>query len=100
MEMEATLKMHDWCTKYSDTIRDIGVSDNDLKALRKFGDSRRVSLQRACHQWEQADETLKMLNEYDDVWGGRGKRSLGWMPCNLEEMLERYGKALSNRWID
>ena len=73
--MEATLKMHDWFTKYSDTIRDIGVSDNDLKALRKFGDSRRVSLQRACHQWEQADETLKMLNEYDDVWGDEEKKS-------------------------
>jgi len=72
---EATLKMHDWCLKYSDTIRDIGVNDNDLKALRKFGDSRRVSLQRACHQWERADETLKMLNEYDDVWGDEEKKS-------------------------
>ena len=75
MEMDATLKMHDWCIKYSDTIRDIGVNDADMKALRKFGDSRRVSLQRACHQWQQADDALKMLNEYEDVWGDEQKKS-------------------------
>jgi hypothetical protein len=75
MEMDATLKMHDWCIKYSDTIREIGVNDADMKALRKFGDSRRVSLQRACHQWQQADEALKMLNEYEDVWGDEQKKS-------------------------
>ena len=75
MEMDATLKMHDWSLKHSDTIRDIGVNDKDMKALRKFGDSRKVSLQRACHQWEKADDTLKMLEEYEDVWGEEQKKS-------------------------
>ena len=75
MEMDATLKMHDWSIKHSDTIRDIGVNDKDMKALRKFGDSRKVSLQRACYQWERAEDTLKMLNDYDDVWGDEQKKS-------------------------
>jgi len=75
MEMDATLKMHDWSIKHSDTIRDIGVNDKDMRALRKFGDSRKVSLQRACHQWERAEDTLKMLNDYDDVWGDEQKKS-------------------------
>ena len=75
MEMDATLKMHDWSIKHSDTIRDIGVNDKDMRALRKFGDSRKVSLQRACHQWERAEDTLKMLEEYEDVWGDEQKKS-------------------------
>ncbi len=75
MEMDATLKMHDWSIKHSDTIRNIGVNDKDMRALRKFGDSRKVSLQRACHQWERAEDTLKMLNDYDDVWGDEQKKS-------------------------
>ncbi len=75
MEMDATLKMHDWSIKHSDTIRDIGVNDKDMRALRKFGDSRKVSLQRACHQWERAEDTLKMLNDYDDVWGDEQKKT-------------------------
>tara|TARA_R100001443_G_scaffold65927_2_gene75128 strand:+ start:2802 stop:3944 length:1143 start_codon:yes stop_codon:yes gene_type:complete len=75
MEMDATLKMHDWSIKHSDTIRDIGVNDKDMRALRKFGDSRKVSLQRACHQWERAEDTLKMLEEYEDVWSDEQKKS-------------------------
>ena len=75
MEVEATFSMHDWCMKHSDTIRDIGVSDRDMKSLRKFGESRRTSLQRACVQWEKANDVLKTLDEYDDVWGDEERKA-------------------------
>ena len=75
MEVEATFNMHDWCIKHSDTIRGIGVNDRDMKSLRKFGESRKTSLQRACIQWERADEALKTLDEYDDVWGDEERKA-------------------------
>jgi len=75
MEVDATLKLHDWTEKHSEAIRELGMSDNNMKALRKFGDSRSISLQRACHQWEKADEALKMLDEYEDVWGDTEKKA-------------------------
>ena len=67
--------MHPWCDTHSETIRELGLSDNNMKALRKFGESRNVSLQRACHQWEKADEALKTLDEYEDVWGDEEKKA-------------------------
>ena len=75
MEVEATFSMHDWCLKHSDTIRDIGIDDRDMKSLRKFGESRKASLQRACLQWEKANDILKTLDEYDDVWGDEERKA-------------------------
>ena len=75
MEVEATLKMHEWVGEHSDTIRELGMSDKSMKALRKFGDSRSTSLKRACIQWERADEALKMLHDYEDVWGDDEKKA-------------------------
>jgi hypothetical protein len=75
MEMEATLKVHDWCEGHSDTIKSLGLSDKDMRSLRKNGESRRVSLLRACKQWEDADTALKMLEEYEDVWGDEQRKS-------------------------
>ncbi len=75
MELDATINAHEWCSKYSDVIKQLGMSDNNMKALRKFGDSRSVSLQRACHQWEKADSALKMLEEYEDVWEDEQKKA-------------------------
>lgn len=75
MELDATLKMHSWCEQYSDVIKELGMSDNNMKALRKFGDSRKVSLQRACHQWQKSDDALKMLEEYEDVWQDEQKKA-------------------------
>jgi len=75
MEMEATLKVHDWCDGHSDTIKSLGLSDKDMRSLRKNGESRRVSLLRACKQWEDADTALKMLEEYEDVWGDEQRKA-------------------------
>lgn len=69
LEMETTLKMYPWCERHSDTIKQLGLSDKDMKYLRKFGESRQSNLMRACKQWEDAEAALKMLNDYEDVWG-------------------------------
>jgi len=75
MEVDATLKVHDWSEPYSDTIKELGLTDRNMKALRKFGESRSITLQRACRQWDNADNTLKMLEEYEDVWGDSEKKT-------------------------
>jgi len=75
VEIETTLKMFPWSVEHSDTIKELGLSEMNLKALRKFGDNRNVSLQRACFQWEKAEEALKMLDEYEDVWGDKEKKA-------------------------
>jgi hypothetical protein len=75
MEMDATLKMHPWSEKHSETIRELGMSDKTMKSLRRFGDSRKIGLTRACMQWEKADETLKALDEYEDVWGDEERKA-------------------------
>ena len=75
LEIDTTLKMYPWAIEHSDTIRELGLSENNLKALRRFGDSRHISLLRACNQWEKADEALKMLDEYSDVWGDEEKKA-------------------------
>lgn len=69
MEAEMTIKMYSWCEQHTDTIKSLGLSDRNLKSLRRFGESRKVSLLRACNQWEKAEEALKMLDEFEDVWG-------------------------------
>lgn len=69
LEVELSLKMFPWCEQHSETIRELGLSERNLKSLRRFGDSRKVNLQQACRQWEAADDALKMLESYEDVWG-------------------------------
>ena len=68
-EVQATLDNVTWAHDRHDTIRLLGLADRDLKSLRLFHDTRKTSLLRACEMWELADNTLKMLEEYDDVWG-------------------------------
>ena len=69
LEVELTLSSLSWTKDRVDVIKSLGVSDNDLSSLRKFGNSRKVSLIQACNLWEGADIALKMLDEFQDVWG-------------------------------
>ena len=69
MEVEATLDKLGWASPYHDTMRQLGLNDKSLKSLRIFGKSRESSLTRACHIWDNADSTLKQLDEFQDVWG-------------------------------
>ena len=69
MEVEATLAKLSWSSPHQGTIRQLGLSDKTLKSLRLFGNRRETSLIRACNVWENADSTLKQLDEFQDVWG-------------------------------
>ena len=69
LETEATLRNLSWASGLEDCIKGLGLSDRSLKHLRQFGESRAVSLQKACLLWDKAESTLKMLDEHEDVWG-------------------------------
>jgi|TARA_Y100000052_G_scaffold3789_1_gene3124 hypothetical protein len=75
MEVEMTLNSVDWANEYLNEIRNFDLSDKSLKSLRKFYDSRKVGLVKACLMWRNADETLKMLNEHEEVWGDEERKS-------------------------
>jgi len=75
MEVEMTLKSVDWADEYLGEIRNFDLSDKSLKSLRKFYDSRKVGLVKACLMWRNADETLKMLNDHEEVWGDEERKT-------------------------
>ena len=68
LEIEATLSSLSWSKDRGDIIKSLGITDKDLRSLRKFGESRSVSLRQACNLWEGADTALKMLDDFQDVW--------------------------------
>ena len=67
-EVESTLQMFPWMDGRSDTIRELGLSDRDLKALRRFGSARSTSLTRACEQWDNATGEIKTLESIEEAW--------------------------------
>ena len=69
LEVKTTLKNISWAQGKELTIKQLGVSDRDLKSLRRFGESRHVGLVQACNLWDSADTSLKMLDQFSDVWG-------------------------------
>ena len=77
MEVDATLAKLSWAQPHHDTIRQLGLTDKTLKALRLFGNRRETSLLRACNLWENAESTLKQLDEFQDVWGDEER--LSWV---------------------
>ncbi len=60
-EVEATLQSIDWIGKHEPTVRNLGISERDLQALRKHGKSREYALRRACVQWERANDSITKL---------------------------------------
>ena len=60
-EVEATLQSIDWIGKHESTVRNLGVSERDLLALRKHGQMREYALRRACVQWEKANDIISKL---------------------------------------
>jgi hypothetical protein len=69
LETELTLRNLSWSDGFEKAIKGLGLSDKALKHLRKFGEARSVSLQKACMMWEEAEAALKMLDDHEDVWG-------------------------------
>lgn len=64
-EVTATLSSLEWIGKHEHTIRNFGLSDRDLQALRKHGQAREFALRRACTQWEQANDVISKLLALD-----------------------------------
>tara|TARA_R110002051_G_C8742951_1_gene499308 strand:+ start:486 stop:1718 length:1233 start_codon:yes stop_codon:yes gene_type:complete len=69
LETELTIQNLSWSEPYHSTIKYLGLDDRKLKSLRKFGESRCISLEQACLLWDKAEQTLKILDEHEDVWG-------------------------------
>jgi hypothetical protein len=66
LEVQATIDNLSWSDGMESVIKQMGLTDRSLKALRKFGESRSVSLQKACHQFLKANTVLQMLNDKVD----------------------------------
>ena len=69
LETQATIKSLSWSDKHDNAIRNLGLSDRNLKSLRKFGETRSSSLIQACELYEKADSTLKKLDTHEGGWG-------------------------------
>ena len=67
MEVDNTLQKLSWSGDHLGTIKSLGLSDRDLKALSRFGENREVSLRQSCMQWERADKMLTKLASIDDL---------------------------------
>ena len=75
MEVEMTLKGIDWADDYINEIRNFDLSDKTLKSLRKFSDTRKVNLIKACIMWRDAESALNILMKHEDVWGDEEKKA-------------------------
>ena len=75
MEVEMTLKSVDWANDYLSEIRNFDLSDKTLKSLRKFSDTRKVNLVKACIMWRDAENALNILKEHEEVWGDEEKKA-------------------------
>jgi hypothetical protein len=93
-EVQSTLDSIDWAIGRQDTLRNLGLSDQRLKSLRKFHNSRSDSLLHACERWEAAESALKMLDEYDDVWADEERKA--WVNAMeaKREARKMWGNAL------
>ena len=111
MEVEMTLKSVDWANDYLGEIRNFDLSDKTLKSLRKFSDTRKVNLVKACIMWRDAENALSILKEHEEVWGDEEKKA--WVNAmtlrkdarkmwksTLSQMdrLTDKEEALSSRW--
>ena len=69
LETQATIKSLSWSDEHDYAIRNLGLSDRNLKALRKFGETRSSSLVQACELYQKAEITLKTLDTHEGGWG-------------------------------
>lgn len=75
MEVDATLSLLPWANEYEDVMRKMGLADKDLRALRLFGNTRKAGIMRACNLWQNAEDALHKLDEFEDVWGEEEKNA-------------------------
>ena len=102
-EVEATLSSLEWIGKHESTVKSLGISDRDLQALRKHGQSREYALRRACVQWEKANDVISKLlligyfND-DQIPGGQLKNAKRMergasFSCNIKKTDANFNKS-------
>ena len=69
LETQATIKSLSWSDEHDYAIRNLGLSDTNLKSLRKFGETRSSSLIQACEMYKKAESTLTQLDTHESAWG-------------------------------
>jgi hypothetical protein len=63
MEIDSVLSSLPWTSDHLGAIRHLGLSERNLKSLRKHGTSREISLRQACLQWENANDVITKLSQ-------------------------------------
>ena len=69
MEVDSTLGNIPWAETHLGAMRELGLSDRDLTALRKHANPREISLRQACLMWERAGDTIERLSKHEEEWG-------------------------------
>lgn len=95
LETEMTLHNLSWGKDLHDVIKQLGLSDKKLKSLRRFGETRSVSLQQACNLWQDSERTLKMLDNHEDVWGGEEEQAWATAMGNRSSARKMWSSALN-----
>jgi len=67
-EVDNTISSLSWAEGHESTIKSLGMSDRNLKALQKFGETRKSSLLRACLSWEAANERIDSMIDDGSQW--------------------------------
>ena len=65
MEVDSTLSNIPWAETHLGAMRELGLSDRDLIALRKHANPREISLRQACLMWERAGDTIERLSKHE-----------------------------------
>ena len=68
VEVDETLKQLPWVSDHIQAVQALGLSERDLKSLRKFGEVREVSLRQVCKQWEKANGIITKLSQVGGEW--------------------------------
>mgnify|MGYP003134830196 CR=1 FL=1 len=67
-EIHDTISSLSWSNGHESTIKSLGMSDRNIKALQKFGETRKSSLLRACLSWEAANERIDSMIDDGSQW--------------------------------
>jgi hypothetical protein len=67
-EINGTLSSISWSDGYISTIKSIGLTDRDLKALTKHAEAKKGVLVHACNLYKQAENDINTLLEKEDEW--------------------------------